>query len=169
MAHISRLWDLRITQAFDAPSANLERKRLHPLRRAVGGHTHSRFSVILSVIIGVNILNWYGAVIAQSGRQFYENVLYLSTVKFEKVGLIFRKNFALFSKFCLLHRNICVDLCEMLITELTFSWMRCICMMRGITFLFHTMITLSSLCWEQMNNYFKLCERSPLRSFFFSP
>ena len=57
----------------------------------VGGHTRSRFSVMLSIIIGVNILNWYGAVIAQSGRQFYENVLYLSTVKFEKVGLIFRK------------------------------------------------------------------------------
>ena len=65
------------------------------------------------LMLTLEIVNWYGAVIAQSGRQFDENVLYLSTVKFEKVGLIFRKNFALFSKFCLLHRNICVDLCEM--------------------------------------------------------
>ena len=119
---------LCISQAFAVPSANLERKRLHPLRRTVGVLTRSRFSVMLSIIITLEIVNWYGAVIAQSGRQFYENVLYLSTVKFEKVGLIFRKNFALFSKFCLLHRNICVDLCEMLITELTFSWMRCIIM-----------------------------------------
>ena len=119
---------LCISQAFAVPSANLERKRLNPLRRTVGGLTRSRFSVMLSIIITLEIVNWYGAVIAQSGRQFYENVLYLSTVKFEKVGLIFRKNFALFSKFCLLHRNICVDLCEMLITELTFSWMRCIIM-----------------------------------------
>ena len=40
---------------------------------SIGGHTRSRFSVMLSVIIGVNILNWYGAVIAQSGRQFDES------------------------------------------------------------------------------------------------
>ena len=39
----------------------------------VGGHTRSRFSVMPSIIIGVNILNWYGAVIAQSGRQFGES------------------------------------------------------------------------------------------------
>jgi len=64
---------LCISQAFDAPSANLERKRLHPLRRTVGGLTRSRFSVKLSIIIGVNILNWYGAVIAQFGRQFDES------------------------------------------------------------------------------------------------
>ena len=70
VALFSSLWDLHITQAFDAPSANLERKRLHPLRRTVGVFTRSRFSVMLSIIIGVNILNWYGTVIAQSGRQF---------------------------------------------------------------------------------------------------
>jgi hypothetical protein len=28
---------------------------------------------MLSIIIGVNILNWLGAVIAQSGRQFDES------------------------------------------------------------------------------------------------
>ena len=39
----------------------------------VGGHTRSRSCVMLSIIIGVNILNWYGAVIAQSGRQFGES------------------------------------------------------------------------------------------------
>ena len=39
----------------------------------VGGHTRSRSCVMLSIIIGVNILNWYGAVIAQSGRQFDES------------------------------------------------------------------------------------------------
>ena len=41
-----------------------------PLRSAV---SRSRSSVMLSIIIGVNILNWYGAVIAQSGRQFDES------------------------------------------------------------------------------------------------
>ena len=43
------------------------------LCRTVGGHTRSRSCVMLSIIIGVNILNWYGAVIAQSGRQFDES------------------------------------------------------------------------------------------------
>ena len=38
-----------------------------------GGHIRSRSCVMLSIIIGVNILNWLGAVIAQSGRQFCEN------------------------------------------------------------------------------------------------
>ena len=42
-------------------------------RRTVGGHTRSRSCVMPSIIIGVNILNWYGAVIAQSGRQFDES------------------------------------------------------------------------------------------------
>jgi len=64
---------LCITQAFDAPSANLERKRLHSLRRTVGVLTRSRFSVMLSIIITLEIVNWYGAVIAQSGRQFDES------------------------------------------------------------------------------------------------
>ena len=41
-----------------------------PLRSAV---SRSRSSVMLSIIIGVNILNWHGAVIAQSGRQFDES------------------------------------------------------------------------------------------------
>ena len=35
----------------------------------------TRSCVMLSIIIGVNILNWYGAVIAQSGRQFDESGL----------------------------------------------------------------------------------------------
>jgi len=39
---------------------------------SVGGHSRSRSCVMLSIIIGVNILIWYGAVIAQSGRQFDE-------------------------------------------------------------------------------------------------
>lgn len=43
-----------------------------PLRSAV---SRSRSSVMPSIIIGVNILNWYGAVIAQSGRQFGESGL----------------------------------------------------------------------------------------------
>ncbi|MBO6116111.1 MAG: hypothetical protein J6P14_03035 [Ruminococcus sp.] len=47
--------------------------RLHPLRRTVGGLTRSRFSVMLSIIITLEIVNWLGAVIAQSGRQFDEN------------------------------------------------------------------------------------------------
>ena len=41
-----------------------------PLRSAV---SRSRSSVMPSIIIGVNILNWYGAGIAQSGRQFDES------------------------------------------------------------------------------------------------
>ena len=64
---------LCISQAFAVPSANLERKRLHPLRRTVGVLTRSRFSVMLSIIITLEIVNWYGAVIAQSGRQFDES------------------------------------------------------------------------------------------------
>jgi len=51
----------------------LKRKRLHSLRRTVGVLTRSRFSVMLSIIITLEIVNWYGAVIAQSGRQFDES------------------------------------------------------------------------------------------------
>ena len=69
----SSLWDLHISQAFDAPSSNLERQRLISDAALVGGHLHSRSCVMPSIIIGVNILNWYGAVIAQSGRQFDES------------------------------------------------------------------------------------------------
>jgi len=71
MAHISSLWDLHITQAFDALSANLELCDFS-LRRTVGGHNCSRSCVMLSIIIGVNILNWYGAVIMLGVRQSYE-------------------------------------------------------------------------------------------------
>ncbi|MBQ9948677.1 MAG: hypothetical protein IJO91_09855 [Oscillospiraceae bacterium] len=39
----------------------------------VGGHTRSRSCVMLSIIIGVNILNWYGAVIVLGVRQSGEN------------------------------------------------------------------------------------------------
>ena len=49
VAHISRLWDLYITQAFDAPSANLELCDF-TLRRTVGGHTRSRSCVMLAPI-----------------------------------------------------------------------------------------------------------------------
>jgi len=38
-----------------------------------GGHTRSRSCVMSSIIIGVIILNWLGAVIALSGRQFDES------------------------------------------------------------------------------------------------
>jgi len=54
----------------------LERKRLHPLRRTVGVLTRSRFSVMLSIIIGVNILNWLGAVIVLGVRQSGEKYGY---------------------------------------------------------------------------------------------
>ena len=72
MAHISGQWDLHITQAFNAPSANLELCKFN-LRRTVGGHSRSRSCVMLSIIITLEIVNWYGTVIAQSGRHFYEN------------------------------------------------------------------------------------------------
>ena len=62
-----------ISQAFAVPSANLERKRLHPLRRTVGGLTRSRFSVMLSIIITLEIVNWLGAVIMLGVRQFDES------------------------------------------------------------------------------------------------
>ena len=39
----------------------------------VGGHSRSRFSVMPSFIITLEIVIWYGAVIAQSGRQFDES------------------------------------------------------------------------------------------------
>ena len=39
----------------------------------VGGHTRSRSCVMLSIIITLEIVIWYGAVIAQSGRQFDES------------------------------------------------------------------------------------------------
>jgi len=35
------------------------------LRRTVGGHTRSRSCVMLSIIITLEIVNWYGAVSAQ--------------------------------------------------------------------------------------------------------
>ena len=66
------------------------------LCRTVGGHTRSRSCVMLSIIIGVNILNWYGAVIAQSGRQFDEMSSYISTEKFGDLHLIFAKVYTLF-------------------------------------------------------------------------
>ena len=40
----------------------------------VGGHTRSRSCVMLSIIITSEIVNRLGAVIAQSGRQFDENI-----------------------------------------------------------------------------------------------
>jgi len=54
-----------VTQAFDAPSAKLELCDLYL--------SHSRSCVMLSFIITLEIVNWLGAVIAQSGRQFDEN------------------------------------------------------------------------------------------------
>ena len=73
MAHISSLWDLHITQAFDAPSSNLELCDFN-LRR-LGQRS---FSLTLQRdalnIIGVNILNWYGAVIVLGVRQSGENI-----------------------------------------------------------------------------------------------
>ena len=39
----------------------------------VGGHTRSLSCVMLSIIITLEIVIWYGAVIAQSGRQFDES------------------------------------------------------------------------------------------------
>ena len=39
----------------------------------VGGYIRSRSCVMLSIIITLEIVNWYGAVIAQSGRQFDES------------------------------------------------------------------------------------------------
>ena len=47
-------------------------------------------------IIGVNILNWYGAVIAQSGRQFDEMSFYISTEKFGDLHLIIAKVYTSF-------------------------------------------------------------------------
>ena len=46
--------------------------RLNLSATLVGGHTRSRFSVMLSIIITSEIVNRLGAVIAQSGRQFDE-------------------------------------------------------------------------------------------------
>ena len=47
--------------------------RLNLYDASVGGHTRSRSCVMLSIIIGVNILNWYGAVIVLGVRQSGEN------------------------------------------------------------------------------------------------
>ena len=47
--------------------------RLNLSATLVGGHTRSRSCVMLSIIIGVNILNWYGAVIVLGVRQSGEN------------------------------------------------------------------------------------------------
>ena len=44
------------------------------LRRTIGGHTRSRSCVMLSFIIGDNILIWYGAVIVLGVRQSGENL-----------------------------------------------------------------------------------------------
>ena len=71
MAHISSLWDLHITQAFDAPSSNLELCDL-----ISPPHLRRSYSLTLLrdalYIITLEIVIWYGAVIAQSGRQFDE-------------------------------------------------------------------------------------------------
>ena len=61
----SSLWDLHISQAFDAPSSNLERQRLISDAALVGGHLRSRSCVMLSIIITLEIVNWLGAVSAQ--------------------------------------------------------------------------------------------------------
>ena len=47
--------------------------RLNFSAALVGGYTRSRSSVMLSIIIGVNILSWLGAVIVLGVRQFGEN------------------------------------------------------------------------------------------------
>ena len=47
-------------------------------------------------IITLEIVNWYGAVIAQSGRQFDEMSSYISTEKFGDLHLIFAKVYTLF-------------------------------------------------------------------------
>jgi hypothetical protein len=72
MAHISRLWDLHITQAFDAPSANLELCDFNLRRFGRRSYSLTLLRDALNIIIS-KIVNWYGAVIAQSGRQFDES------------------------------------------------------------------------------------------------
>ena len=47
-------------------------------------------------IITLKIVIWYGAVIAQSGRQFDEMSFYISTEKFGDLHLIFSKIYTLF-------------------------------------------------------------------------
>ena len=47
-------------------------------------------------IITLKIVIWYGAVIAQSGRQFDEMSSYISTEKFGDLHLIFSKVYTLF-------------------------------------------------------------------------
>ncbi|MBQ1389305.1 MAG: hypothetical protein IIY78_06730, partial [Clostridia bacterium] len=48
--------------------------RLNLSAASVGGHSRSRFSVMLLILIGVNILIWYGAVIVLGVRQSGENI-----------------------------------------------------------------------------------------------
>ena len=47
-------------------------------------------------IITLEIVNWYGAVIAQSGRQFDEMSSYISTEKFGDLHLIIAKVYTSF-------------------------------------------------------------------------
>ena len=47
-------------------------------------------------IITLEIVNWYGAVIAQSGRQFDEMSFYISTEKFGDLHLIIAKVYTSF-------------------------------------------------------------------------
>jgi hypothetical protein len=72
VALFSSLWDLHITQAFDAPSANLELCDFNLRRFGRRSYSLTLLRDALN-IIGVNILNWYGAVIVLGVRQFGEN------------------------------------------------------------------------------------------------
>ena len=63
---------------------------------SVGGHSLSRSCVMPSIIITLEIVNWYGAVIAQSGRQFDEMSFYISTEKFGDLHLIIAKVYTSF-------------------------------------------------------------------------
>ncbi|HRS64744.1 MAG TPA: hypothetical protein P5519_02500 [Spirochaetia bacterium] len=47
--------------------------RLNLSRRTVGGHSRSRSCVMPSIIITLEIVNWYGAVIVLGVRQSGEN------------------------------------------------------------------------------------------------
>ena len=70
--------------------------RLNLSAALVGGLIRSRSCVMLSFIITLEIVNWYGAVIEQSGRQFDEMSSYISTEKFGDLHLIFSKIYTLF-------------------------------------------------------------------------
>jgi len=70
--------------------------RLNLSAALVGGHIRSRSCVMLLISSLLKIVIWYGAVIAQSGRQFDEMSFYISTEEFRDLHLIFAKIYTLF-------------------------------------------------------------------------